>query len=532
MLKTHEDVIPVAIIGAGIGGITAAISLQQKLGLNNYQIYEKANDVGGTWRQNTYPGCSSDVPVHVFSLSTDPNPDWDHLFGSYSEIQAYWKHLAIKYGVESHINYSREVFSAIWDEGASNYTLKIKDTQTGAVTQVRAKVVISAIGIFHYPKWPEIPGRESFKGISLHAQAWDHTVEMSGKRIGLIGNGCAGSQILPCISEDESTIVTNFCKTPSWYVGRRQTKIPEWVKWVFRNVPITLKVFRYITACFVEISYQSLRNRPGARYFQNRVQKYAINYIKNTAPAKYHADLLPNYPLGCKRPIADPGYLSALHRPNVHLEWDPIVRIVPEGVVTKSGRKYELDILCFATGFNVESSVVLDVQGRGGLTLKDYYTREGGPTGYLCTTAPDFPNWITLFGPNTIGTVSILYSEELQMNYAIQLIEPVLRGRVQSFSPRPERVEAWNHWLQSYLSKDIYTGCASYYLHNNGEGKNINIWPGGSIYMWWALRRPAWEDFTMEGSKSYPNSQLRNYIYSILLSFALLSVFYAILTGL
>ncbi|KAF8709339.1 hypothetical protein RHS03_03350, partial [Rhizoctonia solani] len=186
-----------------------------------------------------------------------------------------------------------------------------------------------------------------------------------------------------------------------------------------------------------------------------------------------------NLAMGCKRVIADPDYLSALHRPNVNLEWDPIVKIIPEGVITKCGRKYELDVLCFATGFDVESSVVLNVQGRNGLTLKEYYTREGGPTGYLCTTAPGFPNWITLFGPNTIGTVSLVYSDELQMNYAVQLIEPVLRGQIQNFSPRADKVEAWNHWLQSYLSKDIYTGCATYYLHNNGEGKNINVWPGG-----------------------------------------------------
>ncbi|KAF8681433.1 hypothetical protein RHS04_03704 [Rhizoctonia solani] len=406
MLETPKDITPVAIIGAGIGGIVAAISLQQKIGLNNYKIYEKANDVGGTWRQNTYPGCSSDVPVHLFSLSMDPNPDWSHVFGSYSEIQAYWKHLSIKHGIEPHINYNREVLSAIWNEDASCYTLNIKDTQTGV--------------------WPEIPGRESFRGISLHAQAWDHSVEMSGKKVGLIGNGCAGSQILPCISEDRSTVVTNFCKTPSWYVGR-----------------------------------------------------YAINYIKSTAPEKHHANLLPKYPMGCKRPIADPDYLSALHRPNVNLEWDPIVEIIPEGVITKCGRKYELDVLCFATGFDVESSVVLNVQGRNGLTLKEYYAREGGPTGYLCTTVPGFPNWITLFGPNTIGTVSLVYSDELQMNYAVQLIEPVLREQIQNFSPKADKVEAWNHWLQSYLSKDIYTGCATYYLHNNGEGKNINIWPGG-----------------------------------------------------
>ncbi|CAE6492986.1 unnamed protein product [Rhizoctonia solani] len=477
MSKPLEDITPVAIIGAGIGGIMAAINLQQKIGFNDYKIYEKANDVGGTWRQNTYPGCSSDVPVHLFSLSTEPNPDWDYLFGSYSEIQAYWKNLAKKHDIESRISYGSEMTSAVWNEDTSDYTLNIKNIQTGGVRRVKAKVVISAIGIFHHPRWPDIPGRESFRGVSLHAQAWDHSVKMSGKRVGLIGNGCAGSQILPVISEDSSTTVTNFCRTPSWYVGRSQVKIPERLKWLFRNIPATLKIFRYLLAGFIEFNYQSLRNYPWTRYFQKRMQKYAIQYIRKTAPERYHADLVPSYQMGCKRPIADPGYLSALHRPNINLEWDPIIKIIPEGVVTKSGntssifcvlqlgRKYELDILCFATGFEVERSFVLDIRGLGGLTLQEYYDREGGPTGYLGTTIPWFPNWFTLFGPNTIGTICLTYSEQLQINYAIQLIEPILKGQVQRFSPRPERVKVWNDWLQSYLSKDIYAGCASYYLH-------------------------------------------------------------------
>ncbi|CAE6473701.1 unnamed protein product [Rhizoctonia solani] len=365
MSKPLEDITPVAIIGAGaksIGGIMAAINLQQKIGFNDYKIYEKANDVGGTWRQNTYPGCSSDVPVHLFSLSTEPNPDWDYLFGSHSEIQAYWKNLAKKHDIESRISYGSEMTSAVWNEDTSDYTLNIKNIQTGGVRRVKAKVVISAIGIFHHPRWPDIPGRESFRGVSLHAQAWDHSVKMSGKRVGLIGNGCAGSQILPVISEDSSTTVTNFCRTPSWYVGRSQVKIPERLKWLFRNIPATLKIFRYLLAGFIEFNYQSLRNYPWTRYFQKRMQKYAIQYIRKTAPERYHADLVPSY-----------------------------------------RRKYELDILCFATGFEVERSFVLDIRGLGGLTLREYYDREGGPTGYLGTTIPWFPNWFTLFGPNTIG---------------------------------------------------------------------------------------------------------------------------------
>ncbi|KAJ1308197.1 hypothetical protein OPQ81_003912 [Rhizoctonia solani] len=503
MSKT-QDSVTIAIIGAGIGGITAGISLQEKLGVYDYTIFELASDVGGTWRQNTYPGCACDVPAHWYSLSTDPNPDWTHMYAPHHEIHRYWKGIAKKHNIEPHIRFNHEFLSAVWDEKEQGYTILFRKVQTHKITEVKAKIVISAVGTFHYPRWPAVPGRESFKGEILHAQMWNHEISLVGKRVALIGNGCAGSQILPAISEDSSTMVTNFCRTPSWYAPRRQKPVPAWVKWAFRNVPLALRGFRLYLATRSEMFYQHLKLGPFATHFRKREEKDMANYIRSVAPAKYHQHLIPSYDVGCKRIIMDPGYLQALNRPNVDMEWDPILEIVPDGIVTKSGRKHQVDVIAFATGFDIASSVTLDVTGAKGERLQDYYRREGGPTGYMGTTIPGFPNWVTLYGPN-IGTghASVIFAEELQMNYISALLKPVLEGKVQSFAPRAESTKTWNTWVQSSLNKHVWSGCASWYRAEGPNAKIFALWPGGNLHMWWSFRKPHWQHFKLVGGESW-----------------------------
>ncbi|CUA72834.1 hypothetical protein RSOLAG22IIIB_10339 [Rhizoctonia solani] len=487
-----------------IGGITAAISLQEKLNMYDYTIFELASDIGGTWRQNTYPGCACDVPAHWYSLSTDPNPDWSHMYAPHDEIHRYWKGVAKRHNIETHIKFNNEFLSAVWDGKEQNYAICFRDVQTHEVFEVKAKIVISAVGTFHYPRWPAVPGRESFQGEILHAQMWNHGISLAGKRVALIGNGCAGSQILPVISEESTTTVTNFCRTPSWYAPRRQKPVPVWVKWVFRNVPFALKGFRLFLATRSEMFYQHLKLGPFASYFRKLAEKDMADYIRNVAPAKYHKYLIPNYDVGCKRIIMDPGYLQALGRSNVDMEWDPILEIVSDGIVTKSGRKHQVDVIAFATGFDIASSVTLDVTGTEGQRLEEYYRQEGGPTGYMGTTIPKFPNWITIYGPN-IGTghASVIFAEELQMNYVSELLKPVLQGKVKSFVPRNEPTRSWNKWVQSCLNSHVWSGCASWYRADGPDAKIFALWPGGNIHMWWSFRKPNWKHFEMVGGENW-----------------------------
>ncbi|CAE6473551.1 unnamed protein product [Rhizoctonia solani] len=443
------------------------------------------------------------------------------MYAPQDEIHRYWKGIAKKHNIEPHIRFNNEFVSAVWDERGQNYTLRLRNVQTYGVTEVKAKIVISAVGTFHYPRWPAVPGRESFQGEILHAQMWNQGVSLTGKRVALIGNGCAGSQILPAIAEESSTMVTNFCRTPSWYTPRRQKPVPIWAKWAFRNVPLALRGFRLFLAARSEMFYQHLKLGPLASYFRKRVEKVGLcefvlsianlhitqdmaNYIRSAAPVKYHKYLIPSYDVGCKRIIMDPGYLQALHRPNVDMEWDPILEIVSDGIVTKSGRKHQVDVIAFATGFDIASSVTLNVTGARGQCLEDYYRQEGGPTGYMGTTIPGFPNWITIYGPN-IGTghASVIFAEELQMNYISGLLKPVLQDKVKSFVPRAESAQFWNKWVQSCLNKHVWAGCASWYRADGPNAKIFALWPGGNIHMWWSFRKPNWKHFELVGGERW-----------------------------
>ncbi|KAJ1308247.1 hypothetical protein OPQ81_003962 [Rhizoctonia solani] len=485
----------IAIIGAGIGGITAAISLQDTLGVYDYTIYELASEIGGTWRQNTYPGCACDVPGHWYSLSSEPNPDWSRPYVPRDEILQYWKGIVSKHRIEPHIKFNTEFVSAVWNEKEQHYTLSLRNVKTREITRVMAKAVISAVGFFHHPRWPDVPGRETFKGDLLHATMWDHSVSLSGKRVALIGNGCSGSQILPVISEDSSTTVTNFCRTPSWYVPRNSDPVPWWVKWCFRYIPWALRSRRYFIVVRSELIFQLFRVTPLTSHIRKRLQNQLAEYIKSAAPAQYHHNLIPTYgksclvDFGCKRLVVDSGYLRSLHRPNVELEWDTITKIVPDGIETKSGQKYQCDVIAFATGFDIARSLALDVTGINGQRLQEYYDREGGPTGYMGTTIPGFPNWFTMLGPNTVtGHSSVIFAEELQMNYISQLLRPILAGDA-----------------QSKLARYVWSGCANWYRSgpDGPEGKNIAIWPGGNLHMWWSLRKPAWKDFEVLGDSHW-----------------------------
>ncbi|CCO32104.1 60S ribosomal protein L2 [Rhizoctonia solani AG-1 IB] len=250
-------------------------------------------------------------------------------------------------------------------------------------------------------------------------------------------------------------------------------------------------------------------------------------YIKSVAPAQYHQYLIPKYDFGCKRLVLDPGYLESLHRPNVDMEWDPIARIVSDGIETKSGHKHQFDVIAFATGFDITSSVALDVTGINGQRLQEYYNREGGPTGYMGTTIPGFPNWFTILGPNTVtGHSSVIFAEELQMDYVTQLLRPILAGDVKGFMPRADSTRSWNEMAQSKLGKGVWSGCASWYRSgpDGAKGKNFAIWPGGNLHMWWSFRKPIWKDFEVLGDSSWLVKRRILDAFAILAQLGLVSV--------
>ncbi|KAG8786077.1 hypothetical protein FRC12_016936 [Ceratobasidium sp. 428] len=307
--------------------------------------------------------------------------------------------------------------------------------------------------------------------------------------------------------------------------------ISERAKWIFRNVPLAGKLFRYgIATMFIwmaiaqmDSAYINWRTGPLGTWVRRRGERAGIQYIKSRAPEKYHEDLIPKFPLGCKRVVVDPGYLVSLNKPNVELEFDTITEVTETGITTKAGKNYDFDIICYATGFDVEGSSSINVTGTGGQTMADYFKEQGGPTAYMGTTMPGFPNWFSLLGPNTAtGHASVIYSEEVQINYAMQLIEPVIRGKAKSFSPKATANHAYNEWIQDELSRTVWTSCISWYhagqpallllstmCHlisfdlGNGKGKLIATWPATQGYLWWLLRTPIWADYETVGGEKW-----------------------------
>ncbi|CCO32112.1 hypothetical protein BN14_06165 [Rhizoctonia solani AG-1 IB] len=248
-----------------------------------------------------------------------------------------------------------------------------------------------------------------------------------------------------------------------------------------------------------------------------------LRRMRSLVPEKYHKQLTPNYPFGCKRVVFDPGYFQALNRSNVDMEWDPISRITPTGIETKSGKQHNLDVIAFATGFDIAGSMTLDVTGVNGLKLQEYYDKEDGPTGYMGTTIPGFPNWVTIFGPNTAtGHSSVIYMEEIQMGYALKLFKPVIEGKASSIVPRADSTRKFNDWVQYNLKDHVWPSCHSWY-RKDLNGKLTTLWPGGNAHIWWSFRKPNWKHYEVTGANNWVRKQRLYEVVSSVLRFVVLA---------
>ncbi|KAF8759822.1 L-lysine 6-monooxygenase (NADPH-requiring) [Rhizoctonia solani] len=499
-----ESILPVAIIGGGLGGISTAIALQTQLRCYDYQIFEMSNGIGGTWfvripepdardsrhspftQENTYPGCACDIPCHWYSLSTELNPEWTQLYVGYKEIRSYWERVAEKHKILSHIQFFSEVLSLVWDEDSQTYTINIKT---------------------HVARKSDEFGLKS--------------VDFSGKKVAVIGNGCSATQIVPKLAEDSSTSIVEFCRTPSWFVPRvcivscSSLSIPDAFslapshcsrvgKMDIPEYAMDTKSLPLDDCCEMDMTYLNWKVGPFTSMLRRQREKACIERIKRLTPEKYHENLIPKFPMGCKRIIYDPGYLESLQRQNVELEWDPITEITDNGITTESGKHYEFDIICFATGFDIENSSSINIKGAGGKTTGDYFREQGGPTGYMGTTIPGFPNLFTLLGPNTAtGHGSVIHSEEVQINYAMQLIKPIIRGHAKSFAPRADATKAYNDRLQEELKHTVWTSCISWYHAGEGRRGKLMTWPATQTYMWWMMRTPIWRDYDTTGGEKW-----------------------------
>ncbi|KAJ7184661.1 hypothetical protein C8R46DRAFT_1299959 [Mycena filopes] len=485
MTQNGSDQPHIVIIGAGIGGMIMAIELK-RMGCSNFTIIEKAAEVGGTWRDNIYPGCSSDVAIHLYSLSTDMKPDWVHSRAFQPAIQEYWIQLAFKHDLYPNIVFNRKVISAHWDIRTQKYQI-ITEAGDGSLIPLEAAILVSAIGLLEVPRFPDIPGISSFRGDSFHSARWNYAVPLAGKRVAVIGSGASATQFVPIISEDPTVQVTQFFRSPTWvfpsveplpravieYInnqGQIRKEFSSVEKWLFRYVPLYARIFRNCIFLWNELLYLGVFGNTTVSLY---AQEFVKGYMKKSTPAEYADRLIPSDPdHSCKRIVYDTNYLASLARPNMSLVSVPIESIGEEGVFTQNGLQ-AADVIIYSTGY-ITDDYPINIKGTE-QTVSEYYRAHGGPTAYLGTAIPGFPNFFTLFGANTAtGHTSVVFAEEVQVQYILQLIRPLLAGEISSVEVTAEATDAYNRKIQSRLLGFAWSKCRSWYrAGNNGKPPNI-----------------------------------------------------------
>jgi len=457
----------VAIVGSGFSGLGMAIGLKGQ-GIDDFVVLERGEDVGGTWRDNTYPGAACDVPSHLYSFSFAPNPHWSRTYSPQREIHAYLRHTARRFRIGPHLRLGHEVRDASWHEDSRRWRVA---TTRGEFT---ADVLVLGAGALAEPVIPAIPGLDRFAGTLFHSARWDHGHDLRGERVAVIGTGASAIQFVPQIQPRVGRL-TLFQRTPPWIVPRLDHPISGRRRALFRAAPIGQRLARRAIYWRREVGALGLVYRP---HLMEGAEKIARGHLEaQVADPALRATLTPTYTMGCKRILLSDDFYPALTQPNVEVVTDRIREIRARGVVTDDGTARPIDTIIFATGFHVTDNPMYQrVHGRDGRALTDAW--RGGPRAYLGTAVADFPNLFYLTGPNTgLGHTSMVFMIESQVAYILDCLHMMDRRGVSVVEVRPDVQDAYNDALQRRMRRTVWTsGCASWYL--DAGGRNSTLWPG------------------------------------------------------
>ncbi|MDN3646129.1 NAD(P)/FAD-dependent oxidoreductase [Pontixanthobacter aestiaquae] len=449
----------VAIIGSGASGIAAAYYLKQA-SITDFTLFEKSDDLGGTWRDNRYPGVACDVPSHLYRFTFAPNAEWTRRCSPGAEIQGYMRDVAKQIGTFPKIAFGHEVIEAKFADGGWDVT-------TSKGPQGRFDAVISASGALHHPKMPDIEGLDSFAGGSCHSARWDDSVDLTGKRVGIIGSGSTGTQLTCALAEIAGTL-TLFQRTAQWIMPLPNHPIAEEKRKEYRDDPAKMDgYYHYLASRFNEVFGDAVSGHNPEAY-DHMVEACEENLRASIADPDLRAKLTPDYKVGCKRLVLSDGFYAAIQRPNATLETGAISKIEPQGVRMEDGTLHELDYLIYATGFHAHSLChPMHIAGRDGRVLADEWA--DGNYAYRSVAVPGFPNWFMIGGPNSpIGNFSYLMTAELQAKYVVSLIEHASSGV--TVEPKAAVTEAYNAELREAMNGTIWvSGCDSWYFDKQGR---------------------------------------------------------------
>lgn len=483
----------IAIIGAGFCGIGAGIRLSRD-GLHDFVIIEEAADVGGTWRDNTYPGVAVDIASSAYSFSFEMNPNWSRAFAPGRELKAYADHCVEKYGLRSHLRLGSRVIEARFDEREHVWRLRLEEVATGAKRELTARFLIGATGGLTRPKRPDIEGLDSFGGTTVHTARWDHSVDLRGKRVAVIGTGATAVQVVPAIAPDVAQLSV-FQRTPIWIFPKPDRAISSVEQRLYQTVPLAQTGMRFAATSLTEVIMVLARQYyKRAPWVNHSLERVMLAHLRRQVPdAELRAKLTPRYGFWCKRPTYSNDYWPAFNRDNVELVTDRIERVTKTGIRTADGRLHKIDVLILATGFKVfepGNFPGYPVHGEGGLDLGDYWDTNRYQA-YLGATVPQFPNSFLMLGPYALTGGSWFQLVENQSGHAVRVIKEARKRGATYVAVRQEPHDRYFAEIQRRQQLAVFFnhncgGANSYFFDRHGDAPFLR--PALAVEAWWDAR--------------------------------------------
>ena len=480
--------ISVGIIGAGPGGLALGIFLR-KAGFDDFTIFDREDGVGGTWRINTYPGLACDVKSHLYSYSFDLNSDWSRLWSGQAEILAYFEDCARRYALESHLTVDTEITSARWNEPTRTWHLT---TSTGR--EYDFDVVVSAVGLFTQPTMPSLPEEEPFTGTVMHTARWDHSLDLAGKNVAVLGTGSTAAQLVPEVV-GVANRVYSVQRSPTWILPKPDREYTDRERWAFRHVPFAKKFYR------TRLWLRSESNISVIEHGSDKTSQFralAEGMLEATvADPDLRDRLTPDTPLGCKRLVFSSDFVPALTAPHVEVVSSPATALRARSLVIADGRELDVDVVVCATGYAAADYLgQIEVTGEGGRALHDAW--RDGAYAYLGMAVPDFPNLFMLYGPNTnVGSNSVIFMLEAQARYVVRALSYMRRRRKSYVAVRPDAMTAFIDRIDGWMEGTVWTTrCSSYFRAANG--RVVTQWPRSARDFWTMTRRFRARDYQFE----------------------------------
>jgi cation diffusion facilitator CzcD-associated flavoprotein CzcO len=486
----------VVIVGGGFSGIGAAIKLDEA-GFTDFSVIEAGDDVGGTWHWNTYPGVAVDIPSFSYQFSFEKRADWSRVYAPGRELKAYAEHCVEKYGLRSRFRFNTTVLGATFDDASHLWRLETDGGET-----ITARFVVGATGVFTQPQPPEIPGLDSFAGVTMHTARWDHGQDLAGKRVGVIGTGASGVQIIPTIAPEVEHL-TVFQRTPIWCLPKADGKISPGVRRALRSVPGAKEITRALSEAFVELTFTISAHFFGLVPLAKRGEAIGRKHLREQVnDPEIREKLTPRYGLGCKRPGFSNDYLRTFNRENVSLETDSIEAITPAGVRTEAGAEHELDVLVLATGFKVfepGSIPAYPVWGSGGVSLEGWWDANRFQA-YEGVSVPGFPNLFAILGPYGFNGSSYFNLIEHQSRHIVRCLGRARNSAATRVEVRREANDRYFHKMlgrrhNQVFFRDTCANANSYYFDRHGD---VPFRPSLTAEVAWRSARFDLDDYRFE----------------------------------